>query len=33
MHLRAVYLLERVVAHRGKDWSHFKLPRQTLIYP
>jgi len=33
MHLRAVYLLERVVAHRGKDWSQFKLPRQTLIYP
>lgn len=33
MHLRAVYLLERVVAHRGRDWSQFKLPRQTLVYP
>lgn len=33
MYLRAVYLLERVTAHRGKDWSRFKLPRQTLVYP
>lgn len=33
MHLRAVYLLERVVAHRGRDWSRFKLPRQPLIFP
>lgn len=33
MHLRAIYLLEQVVAHRGKGWPQFKLPRQTLIYP
>ncbi len=33
MHLRAVYLLQRVVAHQGKDWSRFQLPRQTLVYP
>ena len=32
MHLRAIYLLERVIEHSGRPWKDFKLTLETLMY-
>lgn len=32
MYLRAVYLLEKIINHRGDSWDTFKLPEGILIY-
>lgn len=32
MKLRAVYLLERLIDHKGRDWSGFKLASDALTY-
>jgi len=32
MHLRSVYLMEKLAAHRGRPWEEFRLPDQVLIY-
>lgn len=30
--LRAMYLMERLIEHRGRDWTQFRVPTDTLIY-
>jgi len=32
MHLRAVYLLEKFIEHRGKPWKEFRFSPSALIY-
>lgn len=32
MRRRSVYLLERLDAHRGADWSDFRVPRDVVVY-
>ncbi|MCG3126265.1 MAG: hypothetical protein CHACPFDD_01096 [Phycisphaerae bacterium] len=32
MFLRATYLLERLLAHRGNAWENFSLPDEILVY-
>lgn len=32
MHLRSVYLLEKLIAHKGKPWERFQLTLETLTY-
>ncbi len=31
MYLRAVFLIEKMLAHEGKPWEEFTLPKQTLV--
>jgi len=31
MHLRSVYLLEKLSGHRGQPWEAFKLPEEILV--
>ena len=32
MFLRSVYLLEKLLEHRGRPWPEFKLPQKALVY-
>ncbi len=32
MYLRAIFLLEKMLDHKGKPWSDFKLPKGALVH-
>ncbi|MFH1061221.1 MAG: PhoU domain-containing protein [Pseudomonadota bacterium] len=32
MYLRSVYLMEKLLDHRGQPWPEFKLPENVLVY-
>lgn len=32
MYLRSVYLMEKLLDHRGRPWPEFKLPESVLVY-
>ncbi len=32
MYMRAVFLLEKITAHKGQPWEEFRLPEDILFY-